>query len=148
MPKYIIVTHGNLAGGFKSSLEILLGKDVSDKIIAINGFTEDKNPKETIDSFISTMGDKDKLIIFTDWFNGSINQACISHTLKDRVYVLTGINLPLICEVLTSAEAIGEDIDENFLRSAISSAQNELMYVNDTCKNRDDVSLTDESNFF
>lgn len=148
MTKYIIATHGNLAEGFKSSLKVLMGKDISDKIITINGFTEDKNPKETIKNFIATADDNDKLIIFTDWFNGSINQSCITQMSKNGVYVITGINLPIICEVITSAEVSGIDIDEDFLRNVISNARNELIYVNDKYETRDDVNLTDESNFF
>lgn len=131
MVKYIIAAHGNLADGFKSSLEVLMGKGVSDNIITINGFTEDKNPVKTIENFISTLNDKHELIIFTDWFSGSINQGCIPHVAKGSAHVITGINLPLICEVITNVKTAEKGIDEESLRSAINRAKNELIYVND-----------------
>lgn len=148
MVKFLIATHGDLASGFKSSLGIILGKNMADLVETVNAFTRDENPKEAIDNLIASLGEGDQLVIFSDWMNGSVNQICTPHASEDKVYVVTGANLPLICEVLGDMGGAAR-VSENALRAAVDRAKNEVRYVNDLFRSSEHSGgLTDEDSFF
>jgi mannose/fructose-specific phosphotransferase system component IIA len=148
MVKFLIATHGDLASGFKSSLGIILGKNMADLVETVNAFTRDENPREAIDHLIASLGEGDQLVIFSDWMNGSVNQICTPHASDGKVYVVTGANLPLICEVLGDMGGAAR-VSENALRAAVDRAKNEVRYVNDLFRSSEHLgSLTDEESFF
>lgn len=109
MKKIVLATHGYMARGLKSSLEIIHGS-VED-IIDINAFTEDcPNLEETVEMLLAQYTDEE-LIVLTDIFFGSVNQTFMRvKTKKERDFpLLTGVNLPMAIGV---AHMIGENVEE------------------------------------
>jgi|GEM_PF-210939 len=148
MLKFTIASHGNLASGFKSSVGIIMGDDVANKLTAINAFTDVKDPKQAIQTMVDELAEDDQMIIFSDWMNGSVNQLCTPHVTNGKVFVVSGTNLPILCEVLGELAYSDQRVNEDSLRSAVSRAKEEVIYVNDRFNNSDDHSLTDEEDFF
>ena len=149
MLKFIIASHGNLASGFKSSVGIIMGEEVASKLTAINAFTDVKDPKTTIQSMVDDLGESDQMIIFSDWMNGSVNQICTPHVSNGKVFVISGSNLPILCEVLGELAYVDQMVDEDSLRSAVNRAKDEVVYVNDRFNSSgNEDSLTDEDDFF
>lgn len=67
----------------------------------------------------------------TDLLGGSVNQAIIQYIAKVNIDVITGINIPLILEILLS-NTTGNNLD---FRQIISSAKEQIVFVNDMLEN-------------
>lgn len=65
MRKYLIATHGTLAQGIHSSLEIIMG--TLENVFLLQAYAdENKSIKEEIDTVLEKISNEDELIIFTD----------------------------------------------------------------------------------
>lgn len=109
MKKLVLATHGDMAKGLKSSLEIIHGS-VED-IIAINAFTDDcPNLEAVVDELLEQYSDED-LVVLTDIFFGGVNQVFMrAKAKKHRNFpLLTGVNLPMAMEL---ACMIGESVED------------------------------------
>ena len=69
--------------------------------------------------------------MLTDLFGGSVNQAIIQYITKANINIITGINIPLILEILLS-NTTGNNLD---FRQIISSAKEQILFVNDMLEN-------------
>ena len=90
MVRYLVATHGVLAKGFESALQILLGN--LDNIEFISCYVDDSNPQKQIEEFINSIGD-DQLIMFSDICGGSVNQIMNQYLQRENTYQVTGVNL-------------------------------------------------------
>lgn len=131
MRKILIATHGQFAKGMLSAGEIIVGK--KNDVTCLNAYSDVKNVKETIDAYFASLSPKDQVIILTDLFGGSVNQMLMPYTQKSNVYLITGVNLAMLLEILMIEEDV--TIDENLLREIVCNGQKQVMYVNDVLKN-------------
>ena len=108
MKKLVLATHGYMARGLKSSLEIIHGS--VENIIDINAFTDDcPNLEEAVETLLAQYTDGE-LTVLTDVFFGSVNQTFMrAKTKKKRDFpLLTGVNLPM---AIGLAYMIGENVE-------------------------------------
>ena len=124
--KFLIASHGSLASGIKSSLDIIVGE--MDNVFLIEAYlTENKSIEEEVNGVMNTLGNEDELIIFTDLLGGSVTNQMAAFTGKGNVHLVAGFNLALIIEVLLSdAEAPIAAVIE----SAVNNAKSQMAYVN------------------
>ncbi|EGW0027598.1 PTS N-acetylglucosamine transporter subunit IIBC, partial [Enterococcus faecium] len=73
------------------------------------------------------------ILIFTDMLGGSVNQAFIKYINQPNVYLITGMNLPVVLTILLNT--LNKRLTDNHIREAIQEAQDQLVYVNDYLKN-------------
>jgi len=126
MRKFLIASHGNFAAGIKSSLDIIIGQ--TDNIFIIEAYTDgNKGIKEELDEILESIDALDELVVFTDLLGGSITNQVLQFALKENVYILSGMNLPLLIEVIMAETdtPIAEVIE-----SAVSSAKEQIVFVN------------------
>lgn len=152
MVKFLIATHGYLADGFKSTLGIIMGKEIESKISTMNCFVEDSpktdNIKVVMDNYFKDLTEDDQVIVFTDILHGSVNQFLIPYLDDGKVYILTGINLPLMCEVMTVYGYSEDAVHMERLREIISAAQNEMLFVNDFAREKAKENEKNDDAFF
>ena len=99
MRKYLIATHGTFAGGIKSSLDIILGE--SETINLIEAYTEtNKSLQEDIEEVMTQLIPEDELIVFTDLLGGSITNQILQFGLRENIFIVAGINLPLLLDIM------------------------------------------------
>lgn len=72
MIKILLASHGNLAAGMLSSLELILGKQENVEVLCAYVDGED-NVGPRVESFIKSIKENEQWIVFTDLFGGSIN---------------------------------------------------------------------------
>lgn len=113
MNKVIIATHGKLAAGFKSTLE-MLGAG-SGGIASFGFYCDEPNDESTVECCFEELGD-DRLIVCTDIGFGSVNQmflrAAARHPDADAL-IVTGVNLPFLLELaMTDGEVSAESLEE------------------------------------
>ncbi len=118
---FLIASHGKLASGIQSSLNILCGK--GDEVEVIDAYIDDSDYTEKLNEFAAQVADDEQGIIFTDIFGGSVNQKAVAAVVgarKDNVLIVSNTNLPLALTVILSAgegpisvDDINEAIEES-----------------------------------
>ncbi len=99
MRKYLIATHGTFASGIKSSLDLIMGE--TENVFLIQAYTEDnKSIQEEIEDVLKQINPDDELIVFTDLIGGSITNQILQFARKENVFIVTGINLPLLLDIM------------------------------------------------
>lgn len=124
--KILVIGHGRFAEGIKSVANIIVG-DLSE-VTFMNTYVDDIDFHVELDNYFS---ENKNVLVLTDLFGGSVNQAIIQYITKVNIDVITGINIPLILEILIS-NTTGNNLD---FRQIISSAKEQILYVNDMLDN-------------
>ena len=126
MRKFLIATHGSFAAGIKSSLEMIIGS--TENLYVIQAYTEgNKDITDELDVIMQKVGDDDELIIFTDLAGGSITNQVLQTALKKNVYIIAGVNLPLLLDIVLSDPEV--PVNE-IIESGISNARDQIVFVN------------------
>ena len=99
MKKFLFATHGTLAAGAKSTLELLVG-NVADITCLTAYVNPDDNVDEQLKAYFSEISDEDQVIVCTDLMGGSVNQKIVPYAQKKNVFLIAGFNLPLLLEEL------------------------------------------------
>ncbi|MBA1433856.1 PTS sugar transporter subunit IIA [Bombilactobacillus bombi] len=137
MIKYILVSHGKLASGMKSMLEVILGK--RDDIVAIDAYIDDFDFEKSIQNIINHSDlNKDKLIFVSDLLGGSVNNYLLNYLSTKNIYIITGMNSSLLLTLLTSSK------DKNIkqiISQSINASKDSIMDCSDLDLNqaKDDI---------
>lgn len=124
--KFIIATHGRMASGTRSSLEIILGQN--EDLFLIEAYTEEnKGIEEDLERIFKEIDVGTELIIFTDLLGGSITNQVLRFTRDRNIHIVSGFNLALLVEIIMadSDQSPGEIIE-----LAIIAAREQMVYVN------------------
>jgi len=126
MRKFLIATHGTFSSGIKSSLDIIIGQ--TDNVFIIDAYVDgNKSIEDALNGVLKNVEAHDELIVFSDLLGGSITNQVLRYALKENVYVVSGINLPLLIDVmLADANTPVQEVIEH----AIGNAKDQIVYVN------------------
>ncbi len=152
MVGFLIAAHGQFSKGLKSSIQVIMGTEIAEKIRTLTAFLDNdmSNAKAMVEAACEAVNADDELIVFTDIMHGSVNQFFIPFA-KDNIYVISGVNLPLVCEVIAQyafspAEA---KVDPDQLREIVEQAKEAIVYVNDAMKMEKGAAIgSNEEEFF
>ena len=112
---YIFASHGTFANGLLNSVELILGKQPD--IHTLCAYVE-----EEVD-----LTQQDELIVITDIFAGSVNNEFVRFLSRPHFHLLSGLNLPLIIDLLISA---AEENTEKLISEALINAKESIQYCN------------------
>jgi len=76
MKKCLIATHGRLASGFKSSLEILLGS--TEGISVIDAYLDETNFEDHLIDYLNAQNNEDQIILMSDLYGGSVKSSDVT----------------------------------------------------------------------
>lgn len=112
MKKVLIASHGRIASGFKSAIEIL--KVNVGEATAVDCYIDDSDYTPKLQAFIDSVGPDDDAIIFTDLIGGSVcNKVMTLKPEKKGIQHVAGANLITIIECLLTGEKLtAEKVDE------------------------------------
>ena len=135
MRKFLIMSHGDMSSGVKSTLNMLLGN--RDDVIIKAAYIDDNelSIESEIQNILSNFNMNDELIIFTDLFGGSVNNEAMKFIKDTRVKIISGMNIPLIVEILSNSNS-SDNID-NIIREAVTLARESIIFCNDLDLNID-----------
>ena len=131
MRHYLLISHGTLAEGMKSSVELITGKQ--ENLYFINAYIDGNTniPQEVAKIIDQYIAQGDELLIFTDILGGSVNNAVTEFTQNPQIHIITGMNLPLVLNILLEDNGtIGADIE-----SSLELAKENMCYYNKYIKN-------------
>jgi fructoselysine and glucoselysine-specific PTS system IIA component len=122
--KFLIVSHGGLARGIKSSLELIAG--AVDGVYVLEAYVEENKP---IEEELSQLFAEEEVewVVFSDLLGGSVTNQVVRAGNGKAVHIVAGFNLPLVIEVVLSDPGLPV---EEILVEAIGRAREQLVYVN------------------
>lgn len=149
MIRFLIASHGRLADGFKSTVEVIIGKDVADKIETVSAFIGEsiEDAKGRLEAVVKAIPKEDQVIIFSDIMHGSVNQYLMPFVDDERVFLITGTSFPLVCDIITQyCFYEGAKVAPEELAAAVERAKDEIIFVNQAMKK--EQSEKNEDDFF
>ena len=112
----VLVTHGQLATGFRAALEHVVGPQSQLETITIGPEDDMEQRRSDILNAAARVQDGAGVVILTDMFGGTPSNLAISCMSRPKVEVLAGINLPMLVKLAKVRE-------ERSLPDAIAMAQ-------------------------
>ena len=106
----VLVTHGQLATGFRVALEHVVGPQSRFETITIGPEDDMEQRRADIISAIGRVQDGSGVVLLTDMFGGTPSNLAISVMDGGRIEVICGINLPMLIKLATLRETA--DLDQ------------------------------------
>ena len=97
----LIVTHGNLAYELLSAAKKIETNVGVIEAVPLEWTDTVDQAREKIRQALDRMGSENGVIIFTDMFGGTPSNISLSFLEKNRVEIVTGVNLPMIVKFAT-----------------------------------------------
>ena len=128
--KFLIVSHGALAGGFRNALELITG--AAGDVFVVQAYLEENKPvEEELSRLLQGAGGEEEWVVFTDLLGGSITNQVLRVMAglpgRDAIHIVAGVNLPLVIEVVLGDP---ETPVNEILMDAVVRARDQLVYVN------------------
>ncbi len=124
--KLLIATHSVFADGIKNAMELVTGEQNS--VSTLCAYTNDMTELETpIKEIIDALCDDEELIVTTDIFGGSVNNEFMKYLSKSNIYLIAGVNLPLLFELIMNLES---ENTVQMIETAVKNARKQLQYCN------------------
>lgn len=105
----VLVTHGELATGFRAALEHVVGPQSQLETIDIGPEDDMEQRRSDILNAAARVQDGAGVVILTDMFGGTPSNLAISVMEGGRIEVICGMNLPMLIKLATMRESV--DID-------------------------------------
>ena len=116
MLKIFLSSHGHMASGIKSSLDILIGN--TDKITVFDAYVDEKNVQDVLDNFYKTVSEDDEVLLLSDLYGGSVNQVMFTYLNRPNTRLVSWVNLALVLEL-----AIKETISDSELEELVETSR-------------------------
>lgn len=122
MKKFMVASHARLATGYQSTIDLFAGSD--HQITYVSAYVDEVDLDQEVTNFISSISDDDQAVIFTDLFGGSVNQKfVIAAQNKTNIFVVAGMNLPVILEIILSPDHFTRDVIDSLIANGRTAMQ-------------------------
>lgn len=123
MLRLFLSSHGHLASGMKSSVEILSG--ANDRLTVFDAYVNEENVKDVLDRYFETVvKPEDEVILLSDLYGGSVNQVMYLYLDRPNVSLVAGVNLALVLEL-----AVRESVTKEELQKLVEQSRTMLRIV-------------------
>lgn len=110
------MSHGTMASGIKNTVELITG--THENLISYDAYVDGHNDVKKFISDLLEKHVKDEIILVTDVLGGSVNNEALMFNSYSNVYVISGMNAPLVINLIISDEV---DTRELIQRSIFES---------------------------
>lgn len=104
MIKLILISHGSLAAGMREAAEMILGEQEDMEVFGLFPGDTLESFSDKIERMILQYHDETNTLILSDLPCGTPSNAASMMVLKHGIHALSGCNLPLLVEVLSTRE--------------------------------------------
>jgi mannose PTS system EIIA component len=98
----VVVTHGQLATELVNAAEMIVGDLPQFTAVSIGWHDEVNDAREDIVQAIDRVRGDDGVLLLTDMFGGTPSNLAMTFLEKDRLEVITGVNLPMLIKLAGS----------------------------------------------
>jgi PTS system mannose-specific IIA component len=95
----VVVTHGQLANELVNAAEMIVGDLPQFTAVSIGWHDEVNDAREDIAQAIERVRGDAGVLILTDMFGGTPSNLGMTFLEKDRIEVITGVNLPMLIKL-------------------------------------------------
>ena len=95
----VVVTHGQLAVELVNAAEMIVGDLPQFTAVSIGWHDEVDDAREEIEQAIERVRGKEGVLLLTDMFGGTPSNLGLTFLEKDRIEVITGVNLPILIKL-------------------------------------------------
>ncbi|NLL31377.1 MAG: PTS sugar transporter subunit IIA, partial [Clostridiales bacterium] len=112
----VIATHGTLSNGMKDAAEVIVGNTENMVTVNLNAGDDVEQLGKKINNAILEVNQGDGVMVLVDLVSASpYNQSVLvtnqlEQELKDKVYIVGGVNLPMLLEVINH-QILGTEIE-------------------------------------
>ena len=136
MKNIVLVTHGEFATGIVTSLELVYGKSENLETVTIHSSETLKEIIKNIQDKITGFNNNLPTVIITDIAGGSTTQAALEIlSSNENTYLLTGLSLGLLLEVVLADMTDSDEENKEILREIIENTRQTINFVNDLSEN-------------
>jgi hypothetical protein len=96
------MSHGTMASGIKNTVELITG--THENLISYDAYVDGHNDVKKFISDLLEKHVKDEIILVTDVLGGSVNNEALMFNSYSNVYVISGMNAPLVINLIISDE--------------------------------------------
>lgn len=122
-PLVVLVGHGSLPSGLRDAAELILGEQPHLRAVDL---APHQSPTDLRSELVQALGNGTQALVLTDVFGGTPhNVVAVEAAQRADVEVLTGLNLPMLIEVLTSRAATAAELAE----TALTAGRAGVMHV-------------------
>ena len=95
----VVVTHGPLATELVNSAEMIVGDLPQFAAVSIGWHDDVDDAREEIAKAIERVRGEEGVLVLTDMFGGTPSNIGMTFLERDRVEVITGVNLPMLIKL-------------------------------------------------
>ena len=95
----VVVTHGQLATELVNAAEMIVGDLPQFTAVSIGWHDDVNDAREDIAQAIDRVRGEEGVLVLTDMFGGTPSNLGMTFLDKDRVEVITGVNLPMLIKL-------------------------------------------------
>lgn len=110
MLKLFLSSHGHMASGIKSSVEILCG--TNHNLTVFDAYVDQQCVSDALDEFYKTVNEDDQVLLLSDLYGGSVNQQMYLYLERPNTMLVAGVNLALVLELTTRTSITEEELKE------------------------------------
>ncbi len=108
----LVVTHGQLARELVTAAEMIVGEIPNVAPVSIGWHDDPDDAQNDIREGIKRVETGDGTVVLTDMFGGTPSNLSLAFLEKDRVEVVTGVNLPMLIKLVSLRGAEGVDLEK------------------------------------
>jgi mannose PTS system EIIA component len=98
----VVVTHGQLATELVNAAEMIVGDLPQFTAVSIGWHDDANDAREDIQHAIERVRGPEGVLLLTDMFGGTPSNLGMTFLEKDRLEVITGVNLPMLIKLAAS----------------------------------------------
>ena len=95
----VVVTHGQLATELVNAAEMIVGDLPTFTAVSIGWHDDVNDAREEIGQAIDRVAGDSGVLVVTDMFGGTPSNLGMTFLARDRVEVITGVNLPMLLKL-------------------------------------------------
>ncbi|MEA4820783.1 MAG: hypothetical protein VB122_00890 [Erysipelotrichales bacterium] len=127
----IICTHGEFANGLKNAIEMIVGQQKNFDVICFKNGDDIENLKESLLSLSKKYRKKNiPCCYIVDLYGATPFNACVTVSIEEDRPVITGVNLPILLELLMTRENYTDVDFMNYLNNSLQNAKESMQVIN------------------
>lgn len=120
----LIVTHGRLGEGLLDAMQMIAGPQEKVDFVSLKEGDSIDELKERILNTVKMLDDGSGVLVFVDMFGASPSNAA-AYLLNENVEVITGVNLPMLLEIVSFRETSSlQELSANAMTAGVKSIKN------------------------
>lgn len=128
MKKVLLITHGTLCEGYRSAVDVIGGLGNSFDTMTLHDSETLSTMMDNVTAYLEGCHEDDQIILCTDMAVGTTTKAAIPAVMKKACYLITGINLPMLLEILL--KEFSTDIQQE-LHELAEAGRQAVLFMNE-----------------